>query len=147
MWVNKFFRTVSYKPMDAVGFVLAFAALLNGLYLLTVGLGLIDIPMATNYLLSARISGVGWLPNVFGSMQIILGTAWVGALFNKHRSWSVRVRKTCAMAMFIIYIFYGFSALILDGLTPASWLSIFAVALVAGIKYLWLATMDEKDGR
>jgi hypothetical protein len=132
--------------MDAVGFVLAFAAFLAGIYLLGVGLELIHIPTASLSPTSARISGINWLPSIFGVLQLGLGGTWIYAIFNKDKPWSVKVRKNCAMLMFLIYMFYGFSGVILEGITRVSWLSTFSIALIAGIKYLWLSTRDDGDG-
>lgn len=144
MWAQKFINTIQFKPMDAIGYILATTAILAGFYLFIVGFHLFGVTPAVST--SQQISGIDWLPLVFAVVQVGLGTAWLVALLNKSKSWSLKVRKNCALIFFLVYTFYGFSGLLLNGLTRASWLTTFAMAAVTGVKYLYLASVGDKDG-
>lgn len=144
MWTQRFIQTVQYRPMDAIGFILAFLAFVAGVYLVLLSLHVFGIGLETAT--SARVSGHDWLPLIFAALQLGLGGAWIYALFNKGKAWSVRVRRACAMTFFIVYMFYGFSGVFLYGLERATWLSTFALAAITGVKYLYLTTVGDQDG-
>jgi hypothetical protein len=140
MRIANVFRYIAFKPMDAVGFILALSVLLAGLYLLSPFLTIAASTSAqiTNHTILA-------LPRFLGLYQVIAGSAWIVAIFNKHKKWSIPIRRTAAMSIFLLYTFYGISGIFLYGMERVTWLGTFTIALIAAVKYLYLGLVGDRD--
>ena len=139
MWLTRSFNYIAFKPMDAIGFILAFLLFCTGAWLLG---PFFSAEAATSSLITGSLL---LLPKALGAIQFLTGGARNVALFNKEKSWSIKVRRTCAMIMFILYIFYGISGAFLYGLTTPRWYSTIAIALMAAVKYLYLGVVGDRD--
>jgi hypothetical protein len=139
MWLTKGLKVISFRPMEAVGFILALAVLLAGAWLLS---PFFQPDESTG----AKISGsLQVIPTILGAYQVIVGTIWLAGIFNKSKNWSLVVRRTCSFMVFLLYTFYGISGVILNGIHRITWLSTFTIAFIAAIKYLWLGVVGDKD--
>jgi hypothetical protein len=134
-------RAASEKTMSAVEVVVASAVLLSGLWFIS---PFYNPEMST----SAQILESELTPRLIGILHIIFAGSVLVAMFVRDWAWRPFVRRWGAFGIFVLYMFYGFSGILMLGLGRVSWISTFAVALIAAlihIKLRWELLESARD--
>lgn len=122
---------VAQKPTEAIEYIIATAVFLVGLWFLS-----------PYYKPSTSVQSQIWenahVPQFTGAVQSVIAAFLLFALVRK--SWARRqtVRRLTTFAIFVLYLFYGFSSTIILGMGRVSWISTYALALIAGVAHLRL---------
>jgi uncharacterized integral membrane protein len=126
-----FVRTTAVKPLEVVEGIIALAVFLHGLWLVS---PYFQISSSVGSLI---LEGETTIPRTLGLIQSAVTGTLLYALARKPRKREV-IRRGASFFMFTLYTFYGSSSLILYGLSRVTWVSTFALALIAGVIYLRL---------
>lgn len=136
----KFARAVSEKPTEAIEGIIATAVTLVGLWFIS-----------PYYHPSASVSAKAWasgtIPQYIGAFQTLIGVLLLFALVKKGWKRRQAVRRQTTFAIFILYLFYGFSSTIILGLGRVSWIATFALALISGVAHLRLKWEEGNHAR
>ncbi len=135
----RFARAAAEWPIEIVEGIIAFAMLLQGLWFASP-----FFQPATS--VSAQIWQTPTVAVVLAVLHIVLSVPWLYALLKI--SWSKRrlVKRWIAFYAFILYLFYGFSGIIVNGLARPTWISTLAIAMVCGVAHLRLKWLIEHAG-
>lgn len=127
----KFATAVAEKPTEAIEAIIGTAVLLVGLWFIS--------PF---YKASESVAATIWesshIPEYIGGAQAIAASFLLFALARKNWNKRQAVRRMTTFAIFVLYLFYGFSSTIILGLGRVSWIASFALALIAGVVHLRL---------
>lgn len=127
----KFATAVAEKPTEAIEAIIGMAVLLVGLWFVS--------PL---YKASESVAAMIWesshIPEYIGGGQVVIASFLLLALMRKNWNKRQAVRRMTTFAIFILYLFYGFSSTIILGLGRVSWIASFALALIAGVVHLRL---------
>ncbi|QIQ63039.1 hypothetical protein SEA_MOAB_180 [Streptomyces phage Moab] len=124
-------KGVAEKPTEAVEYIIGLAVFLVGTWFLT--------PF---YEPTTSVQSQIWesanIPQYTGGVQAFVAALLLFALVRK--SWTKRqaVRRMTTFAIFVLYLFYGFSSTIILGMGRVSWITTFAIALISGVAHLRL---------
>lgn len=136
----KFARTVAEKPTEAIEGVISVAVTLVGLWFIS--------PF---YKASTSVSAQAWasgtIPQYIGAFQAVVGAMLLFALVRKGWARRQAVRRQATFAIFILYLFYGFSSTIILGMGRVSWIATFALALISGVVHLRLKWEEGNHAR
>lgn len=136
----KFARTVAEKPTEVIEGIISVAVTLVGLWFLS--------PFYdTSTSVSAQAWASGTIPRYIGAFQSVVGVVLLFALVRKGWARRQAVRRMTTFAIFILYLFYGFSATIILGLGRVSWIATFALALISGVAHLRLKWEEGNHAR
>lgn len=126
-----FARAVAEKPTEAIEAIIGVAVFLVGIWFIS--------PF---YKASDSVAATIWesshIPEYIGAAQAVAAGILLIALARK--SWEKRqaIRRMMTFAIFVLYLFYGFSSTIILGLGRVSWIASFALALISGVAHLRL---------
>jgi len=124
-------RSVAEKPTEAVEYIIGLAVLLVGLWFFT-----------PYYKPATSVQSQIWesanIPQYTGGVQAIVAGLLLFALVRKKWARRQMVRRQTTFAIFVLYLFYGFSSTIILGMGRVSWIATFALALIAGVAHLRL---------
>ena len=117
--------------MEAVEAIIAMTVLIIGLWFIS--------PF---YRPSTSVSAKIWesasVAEYTGLAQALVAAILLLALVRK--GWAIRqtVRRLTTFAIFVLYLFYGFSSTMILGLGRVSWVATFALSLIAGVAHIRL---------
>lgn len=124
-------KAVSEKPTEAIEYIISMAVLFVGIWFLS--------PF---YKPSTSVQSQIWesthIPQYTGAVQAFLAALLFIALVRKNWVRRQAVRRQTTFAIFVLYLFYGFSSTIILGMGRVSWVSTFAIALISGVVNLRL---------
>jgi len=127
----RFARAAADKPMEIVEGIIAIAVFLVGCWYISP-----FYKPATS--VTAQIWESANIPQYTGVFQMIVsGLLFTALVIPKWRKRQM-VRRWTTFAIFILYLFYGFSSTIILGMGRVSWIATFALALIAGVAHLRL---------
>ena len=136
----RFARAVAERPTEAVEAIIAVAVSLVGIWFLS-----------PYYKPSTSVSAQAWasgtIPQYIGAFQAVVGLMLIFALVRKGWARRQAVRRQTTFAIFILYLFYGFSSTIILGLGRVSWIATFALALISGVAHLRLKWEEGNHAR
>lgn len=136
----RYARAVAEKPTETIEGVIATAVTLVGLWF-----------VSPFYKPSTSVSAQAWasgtIPQWVGGCQAIVGITLIFALVRKGWKRRQAVRRQTTFAIFILYLFYGFSATIILGMGRVSWIATFALALISGVAHLRLKWEEGNHAR
>lgn len=131
---------MSERPTEAIEGIIAFAVTLVGLWFLS-----------PYYKPSTSVSAQAWangtVPQIIGAFQALVGVVLLFALVRKGWARRQTVRRQTTFAIFILYLFYGFSSTIILGMGRVSWIATFALAFIAGVVHLRLKWEEGNHAR
>jgi len=131
---------VAERPTEAVEAIIAVAVSLVGIWFLS-----------PYYKPSTSVSAQAWasgtIPQYIGAFQAVVGLMLIFALVRKGWARRQAVRRQTTFAIFILYLFYGFSSTIILGLGRVSWIATFALALISGVAHLRLKWEEGNHAR
>jgi hypothetical protein len=136
-----FVRRTAVRPMDVVEAILTLTMLLHGLWLVS------PFFKPSSSASSMILHGDVTIPQVIGLTQATVAGIHIYTLLRKPTKQEV-IRRGAMFFMFTLYLFYGTSSLILFGLEKVSWISTFALAVIAAVVYLrlkWEVSHDARD--
>lgn len=124
-------KTSSEKPLEVIESILGAAVFLVGLWF-----------VSPFYNVSTSVSAQAWangtIPQYIGAAQAIVGALLLYALVRKNWTRRQAIRRQTTFAIFVLYLFYGFSSTIILGMGRVSWIATFALALISGVAHLRL---------
>jgi hypothetical protein len=127
----KFARATSERPLEAIETIIGIAVLLVGLWF-----------VSPFYKPSESVAAAIWesnhIPEYIGGVQAVVASFLLFALARKNWDKRQAIRRMTTFAIFVLYLFYGFSSTIILGLGRVSWIASFALALIAGVVHLRL---------
>ncbi|XAO35348.1 hypothetical protein SEA_FRANCOB_179 [Streptomyces phage Francob] len=122
---------VAKKPTEAIEYIIGTAVLLVGLWFIS--------PFYTP---STSVQSQIWenahIPQYTGMVQAAIAAMLLFALVRKNWAKRQTVRRVTTFAIFVLYLFYGFSSTIILGMGRVSWIATFALAFIAGVAHLRL---------
>lgn len=133
-------RGVAEKPTEAIEYILGVAVFLSGLWFIS-----------PYYQPTTSVQSQIWenahIPQYTGTVQSVIAGLLLFALVRKN--WRIRqaVRRTTTFAIFVLYLFYGFSSTIILGMGRVSWIATFALALISGVAHLRLKWEEGNHAR
>lgn len=136
----RFVRTAAEKPTEVIEGIIALAVTL-------VGLWFISPFYKASTSVSAQIWENGHIPQYTGAAQSVVGALLLFALVRKGWARRQAVRRQTTFAIFILYLFYGFSSTLILGMGRVSWIATFALALIAGVTHLRLKWEEGNHAR
>ncbi|QZE11294.1 membrane protein [Streptomyces phage Forrest] len=124
-------RAAAEKPTEAVEYIIGVAVLLVGLWF-----------VSPFYEPSTSIQSQIWenahIPRYTGAVQALVAATLLFALVRKKWTRRQTVRRQATFAIFVLYLFYGFSSTVILGMGRVSWIATFALALISGVAHLRL---------
>lgn len=126
MWLTRIFKTIAFRPMEAVEFFIILAVLLSGAWLVSP----LYHPATT---VSGTITENMAIPMTLGILHLLIAATWFVGCKTKKNSF----RRTALLLTFILYSFYGISQVIVYGVYYIPYVSVFTIAFIAGIAYIW----------
>ncbi|AXH68862.1 hypothetical protein SEA_SPARKLEGODDESS_178 [Streptomyces phage SparkleGoddess] len=124
-------KTAAERPTEAIESIIGTAVFLVGLWF-----------VSPFYKASTSVSAQAWasgtIPQYIGAAQAIVGALLLYALVRKNWTKRQTVRRQTTFAIFVLYLFYGFSSTIILGMGRVSWIATFALALISGVAHLRL---------
>lgn len=136
----RYARAAAERPTEFIEGIIGIAVTLVGLWY-----------VSPFYKASTSVSAQAWangtIPEYIGASQTVLGVLLLFALARKGWARRQAVRRQTTFAIFILYLFYGFSATIVLGMGRVSWIATFALALIAGVAHLRLKWEEGNHAR
>lgn len=136
----KYARTAAEKPTEAIEAII-------GLSVTLVGFWFVSPFYKPAESVSAQAWANGTIPQWIGAFQTVLGVLLLVALVRKGWARRQMIRRQTTFAIFILYLFYGLSSTIILGLGRVSWITTYALALIAGVVHLRLKWEEGNHAR
>lgn len=124
-------NAIAKRPMESVELIVAFSLFCSGIWI-------VSPAFSTESSAVAQVTESIFATLAIGLLQMFLSLPLLYAV--SHLGWPhrQRVRRFVTFSLFNLLLFYGFSQIIIYGLSRVTWLTTFSLALIMGVAHIRL---------